>query len=281
MRSASSLAFGYAGRAAAAASRRKMDEFARLLGQLAGVGLTAVSFDAYDALADAAHRGFLDLAWMPPIPFLTLWRRGEVTPVVAHHRGGASQFHGVLIVRADSPIRNPVGLRGTRAAWVDRRSASGFVLPRVELAHLGVDPRTAFASERFYGSHEAVVRAVVGGRADFAATYARLDRSGAAVNGAWVDLPGAEESVRVLIALGKIPGDVTAARHDLDPRVREAVTRAMVRVCHDVEGSMLVRDAFGVHEFRRWRDEGYDAFRNLVDTAAASGLLDHDRIRSA
>ena len=42
------------------------------------------------------------------------------------------------------------------------KPAPGMVL--AALAALGVDPRTAFAEERFHHSHEAVVRAVVAGQ---------------------------------------------------------------------------------------------------------------------
>ncbi len=280
MGSSPSLAFGYAARAASTATRRKMDTFGALLGAAARLPITIARFESYDALTEAMHRRALDLAWLPPLPFLTLEERGEAIPLVAHHRGGASRFHGVILVRTESRIEAPLGLEGKRAAWVDRRSASGFVLPRIHLASLGLDPRRAFGAQRFFGSHDAVVRAVVGGKADFGATYARLDRSGGAVHGAWADLPGAEESIRVLLSFGKIPGDITATRPGLDPTVREGIARAMMSLCHDVEASMLVRHLFGVHEFRRWTPEGYPALRASVTRATNEGLLDDSAIAS-
>src|SRR5207248_2419860 len=131
-------------------------EFADLLSTLSREDITMSVAKSYDALTHAMAKRAYDLAWLPPIPYLTLEGQGAVTPLVSHRRGGLSQFHCVVIVRARSRIRTPVGLRGKRAAWVDPKSAAGFVLPRIGLAALGVDARTAFGEERFYGSHEAV-----------------------------------------------------------------------------------------------------------------------------
>ncbi len=275
------LVFGFSARAQSVAVRKRMGEFAQFLGKLSGVEISVSPADSYDQLARRVHKRTFDLAWMPPIPFIALQQKQSATPLVTLYRGGTSQFHAVVIVRADAKIRTPAGLKGKRAAWVDQHSAAGFVLPRVQLAALGIDPRTAFSEERFYGSHEAVVRAVVGGRADFGATYARLDRSGEVVNGAWADLPGAEETTRVLIAFGSVPNDVILARESLDEESREKVTRGLLGICHDVDGGLLVRDLFGVHEFRRWTPASYEALRKITADALNEGILDAKRILSA
>jgi phosphonate transport system substrate-binding protein len=255
-----------------------MGTFTDFLGKLSGLHITVSPAESYDQLARRVHKKAFDVAWIPPIPFIALQSKKSVTPLVTLFRGGATQFHTAIIVRADSRVRTPSGLRGKRAAWVDPHSASGFVLPRVQLAALGIDPRTAFGEERFYGSHEAVVRAVVGGRADFAATYARLDRSGEVVNGAWADLPGAEESTRVLVSFGMVPNDVILARADLDEDVKEQLTRALLGICHDVDGGMLVRSLFGVQEFRRWTPASYEALRAITADALTAGILDPAKI---
>ncbi len=258
-----------------------MNDFVTLLGRMAGLDLSVSPADSYDQLARRVHKKTFDIAWMPPIPFIALQQKKSAVPLVTLYRGGTTQFHSVVIVRGDTRVRTPTGLTGKRAAWVDQHSAAGFVLPRVQLAALGVDPRTSFSEERFYGSHEAVVRAVVGGRADFGATYARLDRSGEVVNGAWADLPGAEEATRVLLTFGAVPNDVILAESSLPDETRERVTKALLGICHDVEGGLLVRDLFGVHEFRRWSPASYEALRRVTADALAQGILDPKKILSA
>ena len=67
-----------------------------------------------------------------------------VTPIGSILRDGKSAYEAALVVRADSNVRTIDSLRGTRAGWVDPWSAAGFVLPRVKLALLGIDPRNVF-----------------------------------------------------------------------------------------------------------------------------------------
>jgi phosphate/phosphite/phosphonate ABC transporter binding protein len=270
------LVFGYASHASSRATKNGMQEFLGLVGQAARIGVVPKEHRTYPELAAALDRGDLDLAWLPPISFILLHKRGKVVPLVSHHRGGRAEFHSVLLVRADSKIRTPAGLQGTRAAWVDKHSASGYVLPRISLAAMGVDPRTAFASQRFFESHDAVVRAVVGAKADVGATYARLDRTGAPARGAWMDLPGAEGAVRVLSTFGAIPSDVIGVRADLDGVTQSVLRKAFIDTAYDVRGALLVRDLLGVDEFRPWEDSGYSTLRRAMIRAAADGLFEAD-----
>jgi phosphate/phosphite/phosphonate ABC transporter binding protein len=268
------LVFAYASHAASSATKKSMKELLRLVGDAAKCDLLPKEVATYPELAALMDRGEIDLAWLPPVSFILLDKRKKVTPLVNHHRGGRAEFHSVLLVRTASKIRTPAGLVGTRAAWVDRHSAAGYVLPRISLAAMGVDPRTAFSSERFFQSHDAVVRAVVGEKADFCATYARLDRAGNPVRGAWMDLHGAEGVLRVLATFGSIPSDVIAARSDLDPATCDVLRQAFIDAAYDVRGALLVRDLLGVDEFRPWEDVGYKTLRHAMIRAAAEGLFE-------
>ena len=137
--------------------------------------------------AARSTRAQLDLAWVSPIPFIALLRNESVVPLASPQRGGM-HYHGAIVVAAELAHRRSLpALVGKRAAWVDRYSAAGFVVPRIELAKAGLDVKTAFASQHFYGSHAAVVQAVADGRADFGATYVRLAANDAVVGGPWLD----------------------------------------------------------------------------------------------
>jgi ABC-type phosphate/phosphonate transport system substrate-binding protein len=169
-----------------------------------------------------------------------------------------------------------VRLVGSRAAWVDKYSAAGFVLPRIQLAAMGVDPRTAFPEQRFYGSHTGVVRAVAEGLADFGATYVRLGKKGEVVSGPWSLSPTLATSVRVLTTFGEIPADVIAARADLSVPVRERVIAGFARLIREPLGRDLARRVFGADDFRRPALASYELLRNVVADALEEGLLEVD-----
>src|SRR5687767_13671844 len=130
------LVFGIAAHAASKATAARNAKLATALGELAGHPISHAHAQSYDALAAMLHMGKVNIAWLPPIPFMALERANIAFPLVSHHRGGKDDFEAVLIVRSDSAVRTLYGLQGKRAAWVDPLSASGYVLPRIQLAAL-------------------------------------------------------------------------------------------------------------------------------------------------
>jgi phosphonate transport system substrate-binding protein len=263
------LTLGWAGGAATKAVRRKMGEFARCLGRLAAIDLRDSPFETYDELTQAMARGELDLAWLPPICFVALASRQRIASLASVRN---APYRSAIIVAADSPVRGPRGLFGARAAWVDRHSASGFVLPRIKLARAGLDPCTAFVSERFCGSHDAVVSAVVSGDADFGATWARATPP-RNITGPWSRTPGLEAGVRVLSLSAAVPPDVIGARADLAKTARKAIVASLKTIYDEKQSRWLVRDLFGTEAFYRPDLDLYDALREAVAEAFEAGWL--------
>jgi phosphonate transport system substrate-binding protein len=265
------VVFGYVAESDTEASRERMVSFAVKLAKVTSLEVVTCRAHNYTELASLVHKDRIDFAWLPPIPYLALVRHGRVTPLVSARRVGRAEFYCVLVVRRDAPIANPRDLQGKRAAWVDPHSASGYVLPRIALAAVGVDPRVAFSSEKFYESHEAVVRAVLDGKADFGATFAWLDREGNIGRGAWLDVAAAPDAFRVLATFGAIPADVVAGRSQLDGPTRERLTGGLMQVAEDAE---FLQSVFGVDELRRGPSPGYAEFGAAVMQASSSGLLE-------
>lgn len=246
----------------------------RWLGVKIGVEMVRFQVPSYDALARQMRDGTINIAWLPPIVFVRLERDGIVAPLVTNQRSGGNGYQSVLLVRQSSRIHTLDGLRGASAAWVDPLSAAGYVLPRVHLAALGMDPRGLFSDERFLGSHAAVVRAVIDGSADVAATFAGLDPSGAVARGGWSELPDTEQKLRVLATFGVIPADLIAVRADAPHELRVGLSAALVSACADEAMGPIARRVFGVESFGLDGFGSYDGLRRAIDAAATSGLLD-------
>jgi phosphate/phosphite/phosphonate ABC transporter binding protein len=225
---------------------------------------------SYEDLAAAVTRGDIDVAWLPPIVYVRL--AGEVNPLGSIVRSGRASYEAALIVRKDSKIRGVENLRGARAGWVDRWSAAGFVLPRMKLALLGIDPRRCFRTETFYGSHSGVVRALVEGSCDVAGTYAQAASKGPVTQGAWSDVEGAD--VRVLETFGAIPPDVLAARRGLEESVRARINEALKVAVGDERGRTLLKQVFGGDELSETSSKAYDSLVSALKLATARGLFD-------
>ncbi|MGH7282914.1 MAG: phosphate/phosphite/phosphonate ABC transporter substrate-binding protein, partial [Polyangiaceae bacterium] len=223
--------------------------------------------------------GGADLAWLPPIVYAKLEREKVATALVSHERAAIARYESVLVVRRKSPIRELEDLRDTRVGWVDRWSAAGYVLPRIALFARGVDPRGLFAEEKFYGSHDSALRALLAEQADAVATHARADGHGKFSYGAWSDIEGGDELVRVLVAFGSIPADVTAAHVDLDEERREKVRAALTAASNDPEIAKLVRAVFGIERFIGDEYPDYEGLRRALESAFACGLIDERVVR--
>jgi phosphonate transport system substrate-binding protein len=205
-------------------SRAQLDELCAALSLQTRIPVSGVGVWYYHRLVEALDLGHVDVAWLPPILAAQAEMRGAAHPLVLPIRGGVTSYSTALFVREDSRLRGAADLAGARAAWVDRQSASGYLLIRAHLRTLGVDLDHAFASDRFTGSHEEVAAAVLDGSADVGASFVHLDPTDdRPVRAAW-----GNSRVRVIALAGPIPADVIAASSKLDPSRLDRVRRALV-----------------------------------------------------
>ena len=248
----------------------RVDEMLAWMTEKLGAKIERRDSKSYEALAKDVRDGKVDIAWLPPIVYVRLAE--SVVPLGSILRGGRAAYEAALVVPKDSRIKAIEALRGTRAGWVDPWSAAGFVLPRVKLALLGVDPRTVFRTERFHGSHRAALQALVEGACDVVGTYARADDKGEITAGAWSEIEGAE--VRVLATFGAIPPDVLAARKDLPADVRDRILKALRAATQETASREILKSIFGGDELREGLASGYDTLKSALEMATARGLFD-------
>src|SRR5208283_5625824 len=106
-------------------------------------------------------------------------------------------------------------------AFVDPKSASGYVYPRAMLLESGIRPDKAFSEVVFAGDHGRVIAAVLDRRVDAGAVYDGAVRIAKASGLKTEDL-------EVLASTEPIPHDAIAVRADLDPGLAAQVQSALV-----------------------------------------------------
>jgi phosphate/phosphite/phosphonate ABC transporter binding protein len=240
-------------------SRPKLEEFCAALAGATGLDVAAVGVWYYHRLLEAMDVGDVDVAWLPPILAATAMIRGLAVPFALPVRGGVTSYSTALFTRDDSPFRELPDVVGVRAAWVDRHSASGYLLIRAHLRVLGVDLERAVGSDRFTGSHDEVAQAVRDGSVDVGASYVHLDPTDDhPLRATWGDA-----RVRVLAHAGPIPADVIARSRRLDDKAQRCIERALVSW-----QSPRLRDAsralLGAEGFRLPRPGHLDAVAALL-----------------
>jgi phosphonate transport system substrate-binding protein len=206
----------------------------------------------YRVVLAGIEQGFVSFAWMPPLLAARATRQRLVDPIAIAVRHGTTAYTTALVTRRDSPIRSISDLRNVRVAWVDRESASGYVVLRSALARSGVRLTEAFSSEIFVRSHAAVVRAVLDRKVDVGATCANADagnlrfpRPAHAGDG----VPTSAE-LRPVFEAGPIPSDLFAVRSDLPSRVRSTLESALLHAIpprvHTAARALMHADGFAV-----------------------------------
>jgi phosphonate transport system substrate-binding protein len=229
-------------------TRGLLDQFCRSLASATGMQVTAHGLWHYHHLLEALAGGELDLVWLPPILALRATGTGRVIPIALPVRHGVSTYSTALFARPDSRVRTLEDLKGVRAAWVDRQSASGYLVVRALLRSRGVDLDAAFSDEKFLGTHDGVAQAVLSGEVDVGATFVYLDPD-ASAGGSFPTRAGwGDARVHMVCFAGSIPSDVIGANKRLAERTRWMIQRALVDGAHK-DLRRAARDLLGAESF--------------------------------
>ena len=226
-----------------APTRGELKRFCRALSDAANDGVRAHVYQSYGALLKKLDYGVVDLAWLPPLVALKAISQSSARPVAVPVRGESAWFWSAIFVRNDSPIHGLDDLKDRRAVWVDRDSASGYLLPRATLRAAGVDVDSVFSEEVFVKTHDAVAREVLKDSGTIGAAYAHLDADGNVERAAWGDA-----DVRLIKTAGPIPADLLAASSSADAGLVEA-TRAALVEGGDSELARAARQLFSADRF--------------------------------
>jgi phosphate/phosphite/phosphonate ABC transporter binding protein len=211
-----------------AAGIARANEFASAVGALLRETVELHNAADYRALVAALEQGVVHFAWLPPIAAARATRSQAIRPAAIAVRNGTTSYMTGLITLKDGPIHSLGHLKAVRAAWVDRESASGYVVIRSALRAAGVILADAFREEIFVRSHAEVARAVKSGRVDVGATCFNVGGGAVAIARTGYreepDLPSAD--IRIVAQAGPIPSDMFAVHAALPEVARRKLEGA-------------------------------------------------------
>jgi phosphonate transport system substrate-binding protein len=224
--------------------------FATALGAVVGTPVEIHRAADYRVLVSALDQGMIDFAWLPPLSAARALRSGSANPAAIAVRNGTTSYLTGLLSMKSSPYASLDDLRGVRAAWVDRESASGYLVIRAALRAKGVSLIDAFREETFVRSHAEVARALRTGTADVGATCFNFVSGTVEIARSGYDDEGglASDDVRILAYAGPIPSDIFAVHGSLGPKVTAAVQAALVDArpahVHELAKELMHADGF-------------------------------------
>lgn len=259
--------------------RTPFEELCTLASAAAGIRFEPVLTSSYDELAATIREGEVGLAWLPPIPTIELESQNVASVLAIPARGGATVYHSAFIVRRGGP-KTLAELRGRRAAWVQRDSAAGYLVPRMHLAAQGFDVLRFFARELFVHSHTGVIDAVVAGDADVGATFCSVDPvTGKVARSVWQDDNGNNiRPIEAIATMGPIPNDALVAATAMPAGARSSLTRWLLALGgspDSLRAKKIFEGLLGSGDFRIPASNHYEMLRHALRAAHARG---HDAL---
>ncbi len=163
---------------------------------------------------------------------------------------------------AEDPAEGPIGrdslanVEGETVAFVDQGSASGYLVPALELLNAGVDPVEDIET-LFAGGHDSSVQAVYDGDAVVGVSF--NDARGEIVE----QVPDVGEQVVVFAWSSAIPNDGFAVAGDLPDDLKEAITAAFTDISESEEGAALLQELYEIDGLVPVTSADYDIMREL------------------
>jgi len=259
------LRFGMSPSLSSDLARKAGERLAVAVAEPLGREIRPTVFGDYQTLADNLVRGDVDFAWTPPQIFVDVFEQGGGMLAIMQ-RAGKLTFDAGVFVHPDSEARALPDLRGGSVAWVDRHSASGYLVPYAALLRqLGAQP-PPLGRQHFHGSHRAAVQAVINGWADFGASYAIRDDDGQLTASGWDDLrPDGEPPLRAVEFVGPIPGDNLSHAPQLPRSVVEELIAILTALHHTPEGRATLQAVLGAEQLVYG---GFELYDPLVEALA-------------
>ncbi len=190
----------------------------------------------YGDLRTQMESGAVDIGTFSPFTYVDAARGGKIRIIAQCVINGTATYRGVVVARRDSGLKSLTDLRGRRFAFVDPKSASGFVYPRALLIEKGIAPDSSFKETIFAGGHDKVLAAVLEGRADAGAVY---EDALAIAKSKGVPT----ENLVTLASTAPIPHDAIAVRAGLDEALAKKIRAALVDLDKSEAGRRVIANS--------------------------------------
>lgn len=246
-------------------------ELAKLLQARLGVPVNIYISKNYSGLIEAMKEKKVDFAFFSAMTFVFAEKQAGAKVLLKKVWAGP-YYYSTILTRSDSKIKNIKQLKGRKLAFVDEKSTSGFLYPKVHFKKLGIDADKYFGSTVFSGNHVESVRLLVEGKVDAIAVFSN-DKEGS--DTAWAQFSAdAAKNAKVKKPTAKplwtsapIPNDPFCVRNDFYekyPKVSHDLMFALIELEDDSKHGERFRELLGVSSLMLATSQQYEPVRELV-----------------
>jgi phosphate/phosphite/phosphonate ABC transporter binding protein len=233
---AAGLKFGFTPVLSESEMREEFQPLMEYMTQATGIEVTLYIAKNYGDLREQMEAGKVDIGSFSPFAYVDAAAGGKIKIIAQSILDHSAFYKGFIITKKDSGISTISDLQGKRFAFVDPKSASGYVYPRAMLIEKGFDPDKFFKEIVFSGGHDKVIADVLDGKVEAGAIYdgalAIAKRNGLKT-----------EDLVTIVSTDPIPHDAIVVRSDLDDASTRKILNALVDLEKSAEGKRAIANS--------------------------------------
>ncbi|MEO5977026.1 MAG: phosphate/phosphite/phosphonate ABC transporter substrate-binding protein [Chryseolinea sp.] len=229
-----------------------------------GVQINLVVPSGYDAVVEAFGKANPCFAIMGSLSYVDANKKYQAMVKLRTVRYGRAVYQGMIVVSANSNIKDLKDLNGKAIAYTDELSTSGYLYPKSMLQKANV---TA-GKEIFAKKHDEVIKLVYEGKADAGAAFYSPPSTKGEIHDARdrvrAKYPDVEKKVIILVTTDPIPNDPVVFSKQFDAETARKLYTALVKFSTDAKGKQVLLDLYGTEGFTKASDTDYDSLRKLL-----------------
>ena len=232
--------------------------FLKFLEKKLGYKVELFTATDYASVIEAMRSKKIDVAMFGPLSYVLASSIADAEAFASDYRKNTGSFYkAYVIVHPDSGIENLTQLKGKKFAFVDPASTGGYMIPKLEMLNMGIDPDKDFASVIFAGGHDACALAVknrsVDGATIVAFMYDKIMEEGLI----------SEKDAKRIKKKKKFPGSAWAYRRSLDDKTKREIKSIMLGLT-DEEKEELREFLGSTIKWAEVKDSDYDSLREAA-----------------
>lgn len=250
--------------------RENGNEIAKLLESRLQTPVKIFVSKDYVGLVEAMKEKKVDFAFLSAMTFVFAEKSAGAKVLLKKVWDGPF-YHSALLVRDDAKISKVRQLKGKKIAFVDQKSASGFLYPRVSFKKQGIDPEKYFGEIVYSGNHQNSVKLLAEGKVDAIAVFSNDPK---AKDSAWARYykgepktkSGSRIGVKPIWMSEPIPNDPFCVRQDFYaqyPKISHDLMFSLIEL-DDAKDSARFKKLLNVTSLMLATSQQYDPVRELV-----------------
>jgi len=234
----------------------RFDKLVKYLEKTLGLPIEFKTSTDYAGIITGMQFKHVDFAYFGPKSYVEAAARANAEAfAIEVTEDGSKGYHGLIITRKGSNLKNMADIKGKTWAFTDPNSTSGTLVPTVYFVkELKIVPEQYFSKVIYSGSHEASMLSIKGGKIDAASTNDLDMARGEGKH--W----NKDKDFEIIWTSKLIPGSPMAYRKDLPDSLKKAIKAAFLAY-NDKEGLAQLK----LSKYDDVSDAVYDPIREQIE----------------